>query len=64
MGELDWEDDGLLEGFLGLLQSGHIVPANVRLLCQNGALQGAPQLLVIFIAALLALPAVRETREA
>lgn len=39
VGELDGENDGLLEGLLGLLQSGHIIPADVGLLRQDRALQ-------------------------
>ena len=37
--ELERQDDGLLERLLGVLQAGHVVPLDVRLLAHDGALE-------------------------
>lgn len=45
MGELDGQDDGLLEGLLGRIQPGDVLPLDVGLVGQDGARQGGAQLL-------------------
>lgn len=55
MGELDREDDGLLQRLLGALQARHILPLDVRLILQDGARERIAQLLVLGVAVALVL---------
>ena len=47
--ELDWQDDGLLERLLGLLETGHIVPLDIRRLAQDRPVERRPQLLFLLV---------------
>ena len=54
VGELDGQQDGLLEGLLGALEPGHVVPLDVGPLLQDGAGEGVAQLLGVLVEALAA----------
>jgi hypothetical protein len=53
VGELDGKNDGLLQGFLGLLQTSNVFPFDVGLVSQNSTSEGTSELLrlgVLFFA--------------
>lgn len=57
MRELDRENDGLFQRFLCSLQAGNVIPLDIGLISNDGALKARPQFLDLRICVVVALPA-------